>query len=85
VPTTGAPLGRLPGPQRAALETVFGLAQAVPPDRFLVGLALLSLICDVANSQPVLCAIDDFQWLDQASAQALAFASKQRPALGGAA
>ncbi|HTW09171.1 MAG TPA: AAA family ATPase [Acidimicrobiales bacterium] len=70
-------LARLPGPQRAALETVFGLADAGPPERFLVGLALLSLLSDAASNQPLLCAVDDFQWLDQASAQALSFVARR--------
>jgi DNA-binding CsgD family transcriptional regulator len=70
-------LARLPAPQRAALETVFGLAEAGARDRFLVGLALLSLLSDAASNQPLLCAVDDFQWLDLASAHALSFVARR--------
>jgi DNA-binding CsgD family transcriptional regulator len=72
----GRMLGRLdvlPGPQREALGVAFGLRSGDAPDRFLVGLAVLSLLGEVAAEQPLLCLIDDAQWLDQASAQALAF------------
>src|SRR5262245_22290934 len=62
-------LERLPGPQRHALRTAFGLDDGAPPDRFLVGLAVLSLLSDVAETQPLVCLLDDVQWLDQASAQ----------------
>ena len=68
---------RLPGPQRAALETVFGLRTGDPPDRFLVGLAVLSLLSDVSEEGPLLCVIDDAQWLDRASAQVLGFVARQ--------
>jgi AAA ATPase domain len=64
-------LERLPDPQRQALDVVFGLRSGEPPDRFLVGLAALSLLADAAREQPLLCVIDDAQWLDQTSAQAL--------------
>ena len=70
-------LARLPGPQRAALETAFGLEAGPAPDRFLVGLAVLSLLSEVAGEQPLVCVVDDAQWLDQASAQALAFAARR--------
>ena len=70
-------LGRLPGPQRQALEIVFGLSTGAAPDRFLVGLALLSLLSAVADQGPVLCVIDDAQWLDQASALTLAFVARR--------
>src|SRR4029077_13584032 len=66
-------LPRLPGPQRGALATAFGLRAGEAPDRFLVGLAVLSLLSDVAEERPLVCLIDDAQWLDQASRQALAF------------
>ena len=66
-------LWRLPVPQRRALEVVFGLSDGDAPDRFLVGLAVLSLVSEVSGDRPVLCAIDDAQWLDQASALSLAF------------
>jgi DNA-binding CsgD family transcriptional regulator len=70
-------LDRLPGPQRDALRTAFGLQAGDAPDRFLVGLALLSLLSDVAEEQPLVCVVDDAQWLDQASAQALAFVARR--------
>jgi DNA-binding CsgD family transcriptional regulator len=67
----------LPGPQQKALQTVFGLSEGPPPDRFMVGLAVLSLLSEVAGEQPLICVIDDEQWLDRASAQALAFAARR--------
>jgi DNA-binding CsgD family transcriptional regulator len=66
-------LDRLPAPQREALEVVFGRSAATPPDRFLVGLAVLSLLSEAAGERPLLCVIDDAQWLDQVSARTLAF------------
>jgi DNA-binding CsgD family transcriptional regulator len=68
---------RLPGPQRAALAIAFGLQPGEPPDRFLVGLALFGLLSDVAAEQPLLCVVDDAQWLDQSSAHALAFVARR--------
>jgi DNA-binding CsgD family transcriptional regulator len=70
-------LDRLPGPQREALATVFGLGVGAAPDRFLVGLAMLSLLADAAEQQPLVCIVDDAQWLDQASAQILAFVARR--------
>ena len=70
-------LSRLPEPQRQALETVFGLSSGMAPDRFLVGLAALSLLSEVAEERPCLCVVDDAQWLDQASALTLAFVARR--------
>ena len=70
-------LERLPDPQRGALETTFALREGAAPDRFLVGLATLSLLSDVAEERPLLCVIDDAQWLDRASAEALGFVARR--------
>ena len=70
-------LERLPGPQRDALRTVFGLSEGIGPDQFLVGLATLTLLSEVAEDLPIVCVIDDAQWLDRASAQALAFVGRR--------
>jgi DNA-binding CsgD family transcriptional regulator len=67
----------LPVPQRAALEVAFGTSSGSAPDRFLVGLAVLSLLSEVAEEQPLVCVIDDEQWLDRASAQVLGFAARR--------
>jgi DNA-binding CsgD family transcriptional regulator len=67
----------LPAPQRQALEIVFGLSVGAAPDRFLVGLAVLSLFSEVAESRPLLCVVDDAQWLDHASALTLAFVARR--------
>jgi hypothetical protein len=70
-------LEQLPGPQREALRTAFGLAAGTAPDRFLVALAVLSLLSEVAGERPLVCVVDDQQWLDRASAQALGFAARR--------
>ena len=70
-------LGRLPGPQRDALRIAFGLVAGDAPDRFFVGLAVLSLLSDVADGGPLVCVVDDAQWLDRASAQSLAFVARR--------
>ena len=82
-------LGRLPEPQQEALRTAFGLASAPgpagpgdgrgpkTPDRFLVSLAVLSLLSEVAAERPLLCVVDDQQWLDRASAQAFGFVARR--------
>jgi DNA-binding CsgD family transcriptional regulator len=67
---------RLPDPQRHALEVVFGLC-AGPTDRFLVGLGVLSLLSEASEEQPVLCVVDDAQWLDRTSALVLKFAARR--------
>ncbi len=68
---------RLPGPQREALAVAFGLSAADPPNPYLVGLAVLGLLTEAAEQQPVLCLVDDAQWLDRASEQALAFVARR--------
>src|ERR1700735_3383064 len=70
-------LAALPDPQRAALGVAFGLMRGAAPDRFVVGLAVLSLLSEVAEQQPLLCVIDDAQWLDRASALVLAFVARR--------
>jgi DNA-binding CsgD family transcriptional regulator len=70
-------LDRIPPPQRDALGTAFGLRAGPPPDRFLLGLAVLSLLADAAAEQPLVCVIDDAQWLDDTSAQVLAFVARR--------
>jgi len=70
-------LDRLPEPQRQALLTVFGLHVGPPPDRFLTGLAVLSLLSEAAAADPLLCLVDDVQWADRASARLLAFVGRR--------
>lgn len=67
----------LPVPQRDALGTAFGTRAGGTPDRFLVGLAVLNLLCEVAEELPLICVVDDAQWLDRASAQALEFVARR--------
>jgi hypothetical protein len=70
-------LERLPVPQRDALGVAFGRRAGDAPDRFLVGLAVLSLLSEAAGEQPLLCVVDDAHWLDRASAQALVFVARR--------
>lgn len=70
-------LDKLPVPQREALATVFGISAGSAPDRFLVGLATLTLLAEVADQQPVACIVDDAQWLDHESARILEFVSRR--------
>ena len=64
-------------PQREALRTAFGVSAGPAPDRFLVGLAVLGLLSEVAGERPLVCVVDDEQWLDRASVQALGFAARR--------
>jgi DNA-binding NarL/FixJ family response regulator len=70
-------LERLPPPQRDALNTAFGITSGTRPDRFVIGLAVLSLLSDAAADQPLVCLVDDAQWLDRSSAQVLAFVARR--------
>ena len=67
----------IPGPQRDVLYTAFGLAAGPPPDPFLIGLAVLSLLSEAARERPLICLVDDLQWLDQASARAMGFTARR--------
>jgi DNA-binding CsgD family transcriptional regulator len=68
---------RLPGPQREALDAAFGMGSGGTPDPLRTGMAVLTLLSDAAEERPVVCVVDDAQWLDRASAQALAFAARR--------
>jgi len=72
-----ASLDQLPEPQRHALEVAFGLSTGIPPERLLVGLAALSLLSQLAAERPLLCVVDDSQWLDRESARACAFVARR--------
>lgn len=69
--------GRLPEPQRRALETAFGFSVDAPADRFFVGLAVLSLLSDAAEERPLICVVDDAQWLDSTSVATIAFIARR--------
>src|SRR6516165_10030396 len=70
-------LDSIPVPQQDALRTAFGSAAGPAPDRFFVGLAALSLLSEVAGEGPLFCVLDDEQWLDRASVQALGFVARR--------
>ena len=70
-------LDRLPVPQREALLTAFGISAGATPNRFFIGLAVLGLLSEVAEEQPVVCVVDDEQWLDRASAEVLGFVARR--------
>ncbi|MEV5572058.1 LuxR family transcriptional regulator [Spirillospora sp. NPDC052269] len=72
----------LPAPQREAIEAAFGLREAPAPSLFLVGLAVLGLLTEAADGRALLCVVDDAQWLDEASARAVAFAARRLDAEG---
>ena len=73
----GGWLDTLPTPQRAAVDCAFGLVEESPPSRFLVSLACLTVLSNAAQEAPLLCVVDDAQWLDQESADALAFVARR--------
>jgi hypothetical protein len=72
-----AKIGVLPGPQRDALRVAFGVTPGEAPDRYIVGLAALSLMSEVAATNPLLCVVDDAQWIDTPTMQALAFVARR--------
>ncbi len=72
-----AGIDHLPEPQRNALAVAFGMRVGGPPDRFMVGLAVLTLLADAASEHPLVCVVDDLQWVDDASASTLAFIGRR--------
>jgi len=70
-------LERVPGPQRDALRMAFGIDRGSTPDRFFVALAVLGLLSDVAEERPLICLVDDAQWIDRASVQVLGFVARR--------
>lgn len=70
-------VGALPVPQRQALQVAFGLSEGAAPDRFVIGLAVLGLLSHAAAAQPLICLVDDQQWLDRCSAQVLGFVARR--------
>jgi DNA-binding CsgD family transcriptional regulator len=70
-------LGRLPDPQRHALEKAFGLASGDPPERLFLGLAVLGLLAEAASERPLVCIVDDVQWVDRMSEVILTFVARR--------
>jgi DNA-binding CsgD family transcriptional regulator len=70
-------LEQVPAPQRGAVQTAFGMSAGSAPDQFLIGLAVLGLLSAVSEEEPLLCLVDDQQWLDRASAHVLAFVARR--------